>query len=188
MQSIAQAFFVLAFAALVSAQAGSSFGSLPKCAKPCAANLPTNCNLDVRCICADSSFISGISCCVAKACSPSDVQKTLEVATQLCDTVNVEVPSAVPSTCAAASGTTATSGAGNTASSMATSAGSTASSAARAVTSGTSTTGESSATGSSTGSTSSSATAASNTNGAAGQNFGSKIGAVGAAFAALALF
>ncbi|KAL9098906.1 MAG: hypothetical protein Q9163_005516 [Psora crenata] len=184
MKLITQASSALIFVTLVSAQV-ESFGSLPDCAKPCAANLPANCRFDVKCICADAGFISGISCCVAQTCSPADVQRTLEVATQLCDTVNVQLPSAVPSSCGASSSTTATSGAGIATSSAA---------AGNQTMSGNATvsaTGASNSTGtlgtaSLTGSTSAGPTQSSS--GATEQNVGSRIGAVGAAIAALALF
>jgi len=77
-------FSILAFAALGAAQ----FASLPDCAmsevlrylarrltlnqKPCAANLPPECNLEVGCICRNQGYISGISCCVKTKCSDVD--------------------------------------------------------------------------------------------------------------------
>lgn len=67
---------------------------------PCSANLPPQCTVDVKCICSDAKFIREISCCVAKACSPTEVQKTLQVAQQLCSTVKVQLPNGLPPECA----------------------------------------------------------------------------------------
>ena len=133
--------FFLLFAAFGSAQT-QSFGALPSCAvsttpplnthhsnpssnmlintpsqQNCATTLPANCNLDPKCICADSSFIVSISCCVGKACSQSEVQKTLQVAQQLCSTVKVKLPDKVPDSCGATGGSGGGGGNGNSASS-----------------------------------------------------------------------
>ncbi|MDI1491183.1 MAG: hypothetical protein OHK93_002390 [Ramalina farinacea] len=190
---------VFAFATWCSAQV-ALFSALPDCAvrdlfdssqtsltgvwqKSCANSLPTNCNLDVKCICADSSFISSISCCVAKACTDADVQKTLQAASQLCDTVNVQLPSAVPATCTASSG-------GSTSAVAPTSQAATGKSMSSATPtmSGSGVTDSPSTTTSATGSVTSTGSAAGNSNGATGHRVSSRFGALGAAVAALALF
>ncbi|KAK0621734.1 hypothetical protein B0T17DRAFT_302236 [Bombardia bombarda] len=62
----------LALATIAVAQAPT----LPECAKECADGFLTsgigNCGGDVACICADSSFISDISCCLVGKCQPPD--------------------------------------------------------------------------------------------------------------------
>ncbi|PWY76196.1 hypothetical protein BO70DRAFT_90859 [Aspergillus heteromorphus CBS 117.55] len=60
--------------------------SLPACARDCATNsIPKTCKaIDVNCICSDKSFITGISCCVANACSQQDQQSALTFAQQIC--------------------------------------------------------------------------------------------------------
>ena len=58
----------IGFATLCAAQ----LSDLPTCAKPCASSLPSQCNLDVSCICSDSSWITGISCCIKTQCSAAD--------------------------------------------------------------------------------------------------------------------
>ncbi|KAL2046006.1 hypothetical protein N7G274_001453 [Stereocaulon virgatum] len=181
---------VLALAALCTAQL-QTLSDLPACAKPCASTLPNQCNLGVSCICSDQAFITGISCCVATACSPSDQQKTLQVAQQLCDTVNVKLPQAAScsgSTSAAASGASTASSATSATSAMAATGSSSMSSRSMMASSVTSAATAGSATGSSRSSTASntSSTAATAASGAA-QNFGSNMRAVGAAVAALAL-
>ena len=69
--------------------------------KTCATgSLPPECHLDPKCICSKASFISDISCCVAKNCPASAVQKSLQVAQQLCSTVKVTLPNPQPDSCA----------------------------------------------------------------------------------------
>ncbi|KAM0802825.1 hypothetical protein BDR22DRAFT_842557 [Usnea florida] len=186
------------FSALHLAQA--QLQNLPDCAKPCASTLPSQCNLDVSCICSDSSWISGISCCISTKCSPSDQQKTLNVAVQLCDTVKVTLPSAAScpaSTGATAGASSAVAGAtagvssaiagANTIASTAASAATNAVSGAQTAASGAIGETTSSSTGSlstSTASTSSSATQASG----AAQGLGTNMGAVGAAAVAALAF
>jgi len=179
-----------AFAARCTAQSLATLDNLPNCAKPCANNLPTQCNLGVQCICSDQAFITSISCCISTACSPSDQQQTLQVAQQLCDTVNVKLPSAAAcsgSSSVASSATGASSA--SSATSAATAATGTASSAvSHASTSGTSATSSVGATGgTATGSTTSTTPSSTATAKGAGERLGSNIGAVGAAVAALAL-
>ena len=137
----------IAFSALCSAQ----LQDLPACAKPCAANLPSQCHLDVSCICSDSAWITGISCCISTTCSTSDQQKTLNVAVQLCDTVNVKLPSAA--SCPASAGATAP--VSSAASAGGTGAASNASAATTGTISGAQTTSSGSALGASSGTTTS---------------------------------
>ena len=43
----------------------------------CVANsIPASCNLAPKCICSASSFIAGVTCCVAKVCSVADHEGT----------------------------------------------------------------------------------------------------------------
>ncbi|KAF9886215.1 hypothetical protein FE257_011938 [Aspergillus nanangensis] len=72
---------LLPLVALLSGAAAQDLGDLPDCAKSCATGaIPQHCELiDIGCICGDKSFITNISCCVAKACSA-----VIDFATQLC--------------------------------------------------------------------------------------------------------
>lgn len=63
------AFALLAF---LSVAFGLSIPGLPDCASNCVTSLG-NCNqLDINCICSDTSLISGLACCVSKTCDSSD--------------------------------------------------------------------------------------------------------------------
>ncbi|MCJ1334112.1 hypothetical protein MMC10_010819 [Thelotrema lepadinum] len=84
---------------LAAAQSG-----IPTCAQSCVV-LPDSCNLDVKCICGDSSFISNISCCVSQKCSLADQTAALQYAQQLCASGGVSITQTAAS-CAATSGAT----------------------------------------------------------------------------------
>lgn len=176
---------------------GQSLAGLPECAKPCAANLPAECGrTDFKCICGSSDWISGISCCVLKACSPADQQKTIDTAKGYCSIVGITLPSVAscPSSTVAAPASTPTTTPKSTSSSgSAGSAASKQSSSSSVNVIQNSATTENSAT-TTTGSTVSSTTSdQSNTSatavstGVAGRLGGQGIGAAGAAALALAL-
>ncbi|KAI4722988.1 hypothetical protein E4T48_00786 [Aureobasidium sp. EXF-10727] len=95
----------IAAATLVTAQS-----AVPSCAVSCVTQaLPADCKLDPKCICADTSFISGISCCVSTACDLSGQQAALAYAKQICAPVGVtNLPTAAScAATAASSGTSA---------------------------------------------------------------------------------
>ncbi|KAG8525498.1 uncharacterized protein KY384_009142 [Bacidia gigantensis] len=200
MRFSAQALFALILATFCSAQI-QSLGELPDCAKPCAANLPANCKLDVKCICADADFIKSISCCVADACSAQDLQKTLQVAQQFCSTVKVTLQAPGPDACPKSGGSGGASSAASDAtssaaaqvsseassaiSSQAASASSQASSAAAGVSSMMSS--ASAVAGSATQASSSATSSAAASTGGAVQYASNKIGGLGAAVAAVLL-
>ncbi|CAD0092187.1 unnamed protein product [Aureobasidium vineae] len=97
---------LIAVATLATAQSGS----IPSCATSCITQaLPADCKLDPKCICADASFISTISCCVSTACDLSGQQAALAYAKQICAPVGVtNLPTAAScAATAASSGTSA---------------------------------------------------------------------------------
>ncbi|ETN38621.1 uncharacterized protein HMPREF1541_06658 [Cyphellophora europaea CBS 101466] len=76
--------------ASVGFSAAQSLAGLPACAIDCVRQgLPSNCNLDPKCICSSSSFIDAISCCVAGACSVNDQNATLTYARTICEPAGV---------------------------------------------------------------------------------------------------
>ncbi|KAF7156856.1 hypothetical protein CNMCM5623_000701 [Aspergillus felis] len=92
----------LALAACLSMAAAQGLDGLPDCAKSCATDsIPASCGLDVKCICTDSSFITGISCCILKSCPPDKQQEeeedahpffltaAVQFANQICKTAGV---------------------------------------------------------------------------------------------------
>ncbi|KAI4747031.1 hypothetical protein E4T50_02677 [Aureobasidium sp. EXF-12298] len=113
---------LIAAATLATAQSGS----IPTCAQTCISQaLPGNCNLDPKCICADASFISTISCCVSTACDVTGQQAALSYAKQICAPVGVtNLPTA-----ASCAGPASASSSGTSAAAVATASGSSASSA-----------------------------------------------------------
>ncbi|KAJ5085585.1 hypothetical protein N7532_010356 [Penicillium argentinense] len=92
----------LALTALLSTAFAQGLGDLPDCARDCATDaIPASCGIDVECICTTKSFISDISCCVAKKCSEDDQDTTLEVAKNICARGGVtDLPSSI--TCSTA--------------------------------------------------------------------------------------
>ncbi|OCK84136.1 hypothetical protein K432DRAFT_432444 [Lepidopterella palustris CBS 459.81] len=155
---------VVLFATLTSmASAQGLLDNLPPCARSCVGSNFGGCNiLDIKCICSNSNLISGLSCCVSSACSPSDQQKTIDFASSLCKTYNIIVPTVA--SCA----TTASSTGGASASQLASAASNTTSSASPAVLSAVSIT--------SARSTATSASVQAASSGAAGHNIGSGVG------------
>ncbi|KAF7715483.1 Uncharacterized protein PECH_007038 [Penicillium ucsense] len=99
--------FTLA-AALLATVSAQGLDSLPDCSKSCANNaIPASCGLDIKCICADKSFLSSIACCVADKCSQADQETTLKIARGICASGGVtDLPTAIScSATGAASGT-----------------------------------------------------------------------------------
>ncbi|OQE25357.1 hypothetical protein PENSTE_c006G10118 [Penicillium steckii] len=102
----------LTLTALLTAAAAQGLGDLPDCARSCATDaIPSNCGIDVECICTAKSFIADISCCIADKCSKDDQETTLKVAKSICARGGVtDIPSAVTCSTGAstATGTAAT--------------------------------------------------------------------------------
>ncbi|KAF5544081.1 CFEM domain-containing protein [Fusarium mexicanum] len=93
-------------AGLVAAQE-----KLPKCAQPCVDEYTTGggvagCGqLDVKCICSNKSFLSGIACCLEDKCNASDQETAVKYAKQICSTAGVtNLPDQVTCDKSAASG------------------------------------------------------------------------------------
>ncbi|KAL8371640.1 hypothetical protein RB595_001439 [Gaeumannomyces hyphopodioides] len=92
---------VLAALALAVATNAQTAGDLPKCAQDCANQFLLsgigNCGRDPKCICSNKTFISDISCCLAKpgGCSEDDQKKAIAFAAQLCQANGVTVPNQV---------------------------------------------------------------------------------------------
>lgn len=56
-----------------SAALSASIPGLPTCAGNCLGNSFGSCTqLDVKCICSDTSLIQNLACCVSKACNAAD--------------------------------------------------------------------------------------------------------------------
>ena len=79
----------------------SSPPSQQECAnKFIAGNGIANCGNDIKCICSNQSFISGVACCLANqgagGCSPADQSSAVAYASQICRIGGVTtIPSAV---------------------------------------------------------------------------------------------
>ncbi|PYI23367.1 putative CFEM domain protein [Aspergillus violaceofuscus CBS 115571] len=86
----------ITFLARLISVVAQGMDSLPACARECATGaIPKTCQpIDVGCICGTKSFISDMSCCVAKSCSPQDEKAALGFALQLCSGAGVtDLPS-----------------------------------------------------------------------------------------------
>ncbi|KAM0305547.1 hypothetical protein HYE67_008527 [Fusarium culmorum] len=102
-------FTSVVLAGLVAAQQEK----LPKCAQPCVDQYTTGggvagCGqLDIKCICSNKNFLSGIACCLEKECDAQGKETAVKYAKQICATAGVtDLPDDV--TCdksAASSGT-----------------------------------------------------------------------------------
>ncbi|GAQ03467.1 GPI anchored CFEM domain protein C [Aspergillus lentulus] len=180
----------LALAACLSMAAAQGLDGLPDCAKSCATNsIPARCGFDVKCICTDSSFISGISCCVLQSCAADQQQEdahpffpaaAVEFANRICRTAGVTNMPQSPSCANATQSATGT----PSGSSTSTSSSSTESNASQtAATATTSTT-----TSSTTGSATSSAASATNSSTGAAVAQHKDTGLIALAGAALAAF
>ncbi|OJK00558.1 hypothetical protein ASPACDRAFT_1856124 [Aspergillus aculeatus ATCC 16872] len=89
-------YIAITFLAGLISVVAQGMDSLPACARECATGaIPKTCqSIDVGCICGTKSFISDMSCCVAKSCSPQDEKAALGFAVQLCDGAGVtDLPS-----------------------------------------------------------------------------------------------
>lgn len=63
---------------LLASLASAQIPGLPTCAASCVGDSFGSCNsLDVQCICSNTELLSGLSCCVSKACSKEDQDSTL---------------------------------------------------------------------------------------------------------------
>ncbi|KAF9761912.1 hypothetical protein IL306_003632 [Fusarium sp. DS 682] len=108
---------------------------LPKCAQPCVDKYTTGggvagCGqLDVKCICSNKDFLSGIACCLEDKCDSASKETAVKYAKQICSTAGVnDLPDQVTCNNNTASGsasgtTTPTSSAGSSQTSAAGSAG-----------------------------------------------------------------
>ncbi|KAF4425175.1 cell wall protein [Fusarium austroafricanum] len=115
---------------------------LPKCAQPCVDKYTTGggvagCGqLDIKCICSNKNFLSGIACCLDEKCDAQGKETAVKYAKQICSTAGVtDLPNEVKCDKSAASGTnsgasTPTSSAGSSQTSAAGSSGSSKGSAA----------------------------------------------------------
>ncbi|KAH1605373.1 hypothetical protein KXX21_006447 [Aspergillus fumigatus] len=187
----------LALAACLSMAAAQGLDGLPDCAKSCATNsIPASCGLDVKCICTDSSFISGISCCVLQSCGPDQQQEdahpffptaAVEFANRICKTAGVTNMPQSPSCANTTQSATGTASKSSTATSGSSTESNASQTAATATTSTTSPTSPTSPT-STTGSTTSSAASTTNTTTGAAVTQHKDIGLIALAGAALAAF
>jgi len=85
----------IALTALLIGAVAQSLSGLPSCAQSCV-QLPSSCSqLDIKCICSTQTFISAITCCVARTCNQADQETTVKFAQQLCGSAGVSVPSSV---------------------------------------------------------------------------------------------
>ncbi|KAK2748264.1 hypothetical protein FQN57_000922 [Myotisia sp. PD_48] len=99
----------IALAGIIATVSAQSLADLPSCAQNCVGNsLPESCGpIDIKCICSNQAFLSGLSCCVAKACSPTDIGRTLTVARGLCSVAgvtNLPTSASCPTTSGGSSG------------------------------------------------------------------------------------
>ncbi|KXL48641.1 hypothetical protein M433DRAFT_148660 [Acidomyces richmondensis BFW] len=109
--------FVAAFA---SAAFSLSIPGLPPCAQNCVTSFGSCNQLDVKCICSDTSLIANLACCVGKVCDAADQNATITFADSLCAGQGVsDLPKAATCAPGATAGTLASASA--TASSSATS-------------------------------------------------------------------
>ncbi|KAF5973812.1 CFEM domain-containing protein [Fusarium coicis] len=84
---------------------------LPKCAQPCVDKYTTGggvagCGqLDVKCICSNKNFLSGIACCLEDKCDAAGKETAVKYAKQICSTAGVtDLPDEVTCDKSAASG------------------------------------------------------------------------------------
>ncbi|KAH8676348.1 hypothetical protein BX600DRAFT_432861 [Xylariales sp. PMI_506] len=100
--------FDITILALASLAAGQ-LGDLPTCAKSCLTEFTSGDNIggcaaiNAKCICAQSTFIDGIACCLAGACDSADQSSAVTYAVSFCAIQGVSVPTAVSCTSTAAS-------------------------------------------------------------------------------------
>ncbi|RGP70600.1 cell wall [Fusarium sporotrichioides] len=110
-------FTSVVLAGLVAAQQEK----LPKCAQPCVDQYTTGggvagCGqLDIKCICSNQNFLSGIACCLEEKCDAEGKETAVKYAKQICATAGVtDLPDDVKCDKSAASGTASGSATGAT--------------------------------------------------------------------------
>lgn len=65
--------YTLTAFALLSSLAFAQIPGLPDCAAKCVGDSFGSCGaLDVKCICSNTELLSGLSCCISKACTKED--------------------------------------------------------------------------------------------------------------------
>ncbi|KAH7022936.1 hypothetical protein EDB80DRAFT_696060 [Ilyonectria destructans] len=180
--------------ALVAGLAAAQAGKIPSCATSCINKYTTGdgiagCSaIDVKCICSNADFLSGIACCLEGQCDAAGKAAAVKYAQQICSAAKVTVPDEVvcksTSSGSASASASATGVASESASGTATgkaASSSTASAASAAV----STTASSAST--ETGSATDSAASSTSSTGAAGglSSAGGLLGAIVAMLAAL---
>ncbi|CAF9912943.1 MAG: hypothetical protein HETSPECPRED_001267 [Heterodermia speciosa] len=99
----------------ISCGRAQGISDLPECATQAAFSslTSTGCQIsDIGCICKDQSFISSLLPVVEKACSPADLQKTVDFAEAFCKSagISLTVPAVAQTT---SSATMSTQGAGS---------------------------------------------------------------------------
>ncbi|KAI9904771.1 hypothetical protein N3K66_001300 [Trichothecium roseum] len=78
--------------------AAQDLGDIPSCAQDCVKEYVgsgkiADCGpLDIKCICGNSDFISGISCCLEDACDDSGLEDAISFAKDICSGSGVDVP------------------------------------------------------------------------------------------------
>ncbi|KHN99953.1 Extracellular membrane protein, CFEM domain protein [Metarhizium album ARSEF 1941] len=91
-------FIILAAAAAFAAAQLDQLDKIPQCAQPCVSSAIDGTNIagckaaDIRCVCGNKDFIAGISCCLQKSCSPSEIESTINFANKLCAASGVDTP------------------------------------------------------------------------------------------------
>ncbi|KIN02449.1 hypothetical protein OIDMADRAFT_18318 [Oidiodendron maius Zn] len=115
----------LTLAVALATGAVAQLGTLPSCATTCLTQYTTGgqiagCNkIDIKCICSNKDFLSGIACCLASSCSPADQEAAVQYAESLCSTNGVtNLPPSV--TCDSTASSTPTSAASSSSQSSST--------------------------------------------------------------------
>ncbi|EMC91475.1 hypothetical protein BAUCODRAFT_135071 [Baudoinia panamericana UAMH 10762] len=88
----------LLLSALASVAFSASIPGLPACAGSCVGTSFGSCStLDVKCICSDSSLLSGLACCVSTSCNAADQNGTRSTTTPLPPQPSHPIPTNAPS-------------------------------------------------------------------------------------------
>ncbi|KAL6715363.1 hypothetical protein ACLMJK_007629 [Lecanora helva] len=83
---------ILALGALTTTSVSAvALFDVPACARSCALALPASCNNNPACICGDKAWLSTVSCCVEKACTPAGFKTTFQFAQEVCGYVGVNI-------------------------------------------------------------------------------------------------
>ncbi|KAF8624721.1 hypothetical protein AX17_007052 [Amanita inopinata Kibby_2008] len=111
--------FALASLALFAASAAAfnleaRQSAFPPCAQTCTQNADLGgCKpQDIHCTCTNAQFVSSVTKCIISSCQGDDLNKSLQIATQLCLSVGVTLSSAPPMTATGASTGAAPTGSG----------------------------------------------------------------------------